>query len=79
MQSACDTPSSHSRRGWRSASSCASSELVAKPTPEWGAPGQYKVVAKERVRPAAGATGRIHERHATLRHDYLRRVHRRGM
>jgi hypothetical protein len=28
---------------------------------------QHKVVAKDRVRPAAGTPGRIHERHATLR------------
>ncbi len=39
---------------------------MPKPRPGAGRTGAPKVVAKERVRPAAGAPGRIHERHATL-------------
>jgi hypothetical protein len=41
--------------------------VVAQCGPERGEPGPKQVVAKERIRPAAGAPGRIHERHATLR------------
>ncbi|WP_217633788.1 IS110 family transposase [Thiocapsa roseopersicina] len=40
---------------------------MAQHGPERGEPGPKQVVAKERVRPAAGAPGRIQERHAIFR------------
>ncbi|SDX63303.1 hypothetical protein [Thiocapsa roseopersicina] len=57
---ACVPPQWQSGRGREAA-------VVAQRGPERGGPGQKQVAAKERVRPAAGAPGRIHERHATLR------------
>ena len=41
-------------------------EAGGEAAPGAGRTGATKAVAKERVRPAAGAPGRIHERHATL-------------
>ena len=66
MQSASDTPSSHSRRGWRSPRR--REAATAWPSrPRSGAHRGQKSVAKERVRAAAGAPARNHERHATRR------------
>jgi hypothetical protein len=67
MQSASDTPSSHSSQGRAQPDRAPRAHVVAQRGPERGEPGPKQVVAKERVRPAAGAPGRIHERHATLR------------
>ena len=66
MQSASDTASSHRRRAVAQADRPRGGQVVPKPRPGAGRTGAPKVVAKERVRPAAGAPGRIHERHATL-------------
>lgn len=68
MQSASDTPSSHSSQGRVAPDRAPRAHVVAQRGPERGEPGPKQVVAKERVRPTAGAPGRIHERHATLRH-----------
>ena len=57
-----------SRRGWRSPAA-AQQRARGGADPGAGRTGAIKAVAKERVRPAAGATGRIHERHATLRFE----------
>ena len=67
LQSASDTPSSHSSQGRAQPERAPRAHVVAQRGPERGEPGPKQVVAKERVRPAAGAPGRIHERHATLR------------
>jgi hypothetical protein len=67
MPSASDTPSSHSSQGRAQPDRAPREHVVAQRGPERGEPGPQQVVAKERVRPAAGAPGRIHERHATLR------------
>ena len=66
LQSASDTPSSHSSQGRAQPERAPRAHVVAQRGPERGEPGPKQVVAKERVRPAAGAHGRIHERHATL-------------
>jgi hypothetical protein len=66
MQSASDTPSSHASQGRAQPDRAPRAHVVAQRGPERGEPGPKQVVAKERVRPAAGAPGRIHERHATL-------------
>jgi hypothetical protein len=67
MQSASDTPSSHSRRAVAKADRPSGGSSCRSRGPERGEPGRKQVIAKERVRPAAGVPGRIHERHATLR------------
>ncbi len=66
MQSASDTASSHRQRAVAQAFRPRRGQVVPKPRPGAGRTGAPKAVAKERVRPAAGAPGRIHERHATL-------------
>jgi transposase len=70
MPSASDTPSSHASQGRAQPDRAPRAHVVAQRGPERGEPGPQQVVAKERVRPAAGAPGRIHERHATLRSSW---------
>ena len=54
------------REGSGGARAAASQRARGEAATGAGRTGATKVVAKERVRPAAGAPGRIHERHATL-------------
>lgn len=65
MQSACDTPSSHSLKGVieadRSQREACRAEAAAR-----GELGRQQPVAKERVLTMAGTPGRIRERHVTL-------------
>ena len=67
MQSASDTPSSHLRRAVAKPDGAVRRSSWRSRRPEQGVPGPNQVVAKERVRAAAGAPARNHERHATRR------------
>ena len=74
-------PTQAIREGSGEARAAASQRARGEAAPGAGRTGATKAVAKERVRPAAGAPGRFHERHATLRfararcaacgHDFL--------
>jgi hypothetical protein len=57
------------RGGSGEARTAAWQRVRGKAAPGAGRTGATTAVAKERVRPAAGASGRIHERHAT--HPYV--------